>query len=392
MFVKSILPEEIEKLPRATFPGSIEVIDKEDANYYAAIEYLLSKTLVGFDTESRPSFSPNQPQYGISLLQLSSGERAFLFRIKRLGLTEELCRILSDPKIIKVGAAVTDDIRGLQRYSQFTSGGFVDLQKIVWEWGIKDKSVKKMAAIILGVKVSKTQQLSNWEAERLSESQKMYAATDSWICEMMYSALGDAPKNPLSPEELNPNRPAENKDSENGKLKNLVYGYDLEQDKDLTQEGGMMELEKKDPFYRRFISAVEEDKRRQKAKSKSKSRKPFRRKKDSPIVPAAIPDNNNSQVQVEVAPSVKKAPSAKKKASAKGETAISGSHANVKKDIPAKKKSTGKKPSPSKEKEGKKTGKPSTGSPDSEGRKRKSTKPSGKKSTSSESKPKSDKD
>ena len=204
MFVKSILADEIEKLPKAVFPGSIEVIDEKDALYREAIECLSSSDVIGFDTESRPTFSPNQPPYGISLLQLSSGERAFLFRLKHLGLTPDLCRILSDPLILKIGAAVADDIKGLQKHRNFTSGGFVDLQKIVWEWGIKDKSVKKMAAIIMGVKVSKTQQLSNWEAEVLSDSQKMYAATDSWICEMMYRKLLTSPKNPLSAEEMAP--------------------------------------------------------------------------------------------------------------------------------------------------------------------------------------------
>ncbi|MBQ3883016.1 MAG: 3'-5' exonuclease domain-containing protein 2 [Bacteroidales bacterium] len=204
MYVKSILPEEIEKLSRASFPGKIEVIDKEDSAYRDAVEYLSSKKVLGFDTESRPTFSPSQPQYGISLLQLSSGDRAFLFRVKQMGLPKELCDILADEKILKIGAAVSDDIKGLQKRGGFTPGGFVDLQKMVWEWGIKDKSVKKMAAIIMGVKVSKTQQLSNWEAGTLSDSQKMYAATDSWICEMMYSELLAAPKNPLSEEEINP--------------------------------------------------------------------------------------------------------------------------------------------------------------------------------------------
>jgi ribonuclease D len=108
-----------------------------------------------------------------------------------------LCNILADPKIIKVGAAVHDDIRGLQKHRDFKDAGFIDLQKIVWEWGIRDKAVKKMAAIILGYRISKTQQLSNWEAEELSESQCMYAATDAWVCREMYLKLMKSEKNPL---------------------------------------------------------------------------------------------------------------------------------------------------------------------------------------------------
>ena len=112
-----------------------------------------------------------------------------------------LCNILADPKIIKVGAAVHDDIRGLQKHRDFNAAGFVDLQKIVWEWGIRDKAVKKMAAIILGYRISKTQQLSNWEAEELSESQCKYAATDAWVCREMYLKLMKSEKNPLKQEE-----------------------------------------------------------------------------------------------------------------------------------------------------------------------------------------------
>ena len=184
MYRISISPEEIEQLSPAAFPGRI------------------------FDTESRPCFSPNQPHYGVSLLQLSGKERAFLFRIKMMGdIPKALRKILSDEKILKVGAAVNDDVRGLEKHHDFTPKSFVDLQKIVWEYGIKDKSVKKMAAIILGIRISKTQQLSNWEAEKLSEAQQSYAATDAWVCREMYLKLLSSEKNPLTPEQMLPNPP-----------------------------------------------------------------------------------------------------------------------------------------------------------------------------------------
>ena len=108
-----------------------------------------------------------------------------------------LCNLLSCGKVIKVGAAIHDDIRGLQKLRDFQPAAFEDLQKIGWEWGIRDKAVKKMAAIILGFRISKTQQLSNWEAETLSESQQKYAATDAWVCREMYLKLMDSEKNPL---------------------------------------------------------------------------------------------------------------------------------------------------------------------------------------------------
>jgi ribonuclease D len=159
---------------------------------------------LGFDTESRPNFSPQHHHYGVALLQLSGPDRAYLFRIKKLSNFRRLFKILASEDIIKVGAAVGDDIHGLQRYAAFKPAGFVDLQKIVWEYGIRDKSVKKMAAIILGIRISKTQQLSNWEADTLSESQKKYAATDAWVCREMYLKLLSSEKHPLTPEQMNP--------------------------------------------------------------------------------------------------------------------------------------------------------------------------------------------
>lgn len=202
MFKISITPEEIEKLPLAAFPGEITVVDTLGPAFDAAVRYLRRQEILGFDTESRPTFSPNQPHHGVSLLQLSGAGKAFLFRVKMTGMQPELCRLLADPRIVKVGAAVKDDVRGLQRYCRFTAQSFIDLQKIVWEYGIRDKSVKKMSAIILGCRISKTQQLSNWEAETLSESQRRYAATDAWVCREMYLRLLQAEKHPLTPEQM----------------------------------------------------------------------------------------------------------------------------------------------------------------------------------------------
>ena len=188
-FIENITTEEIDVLPPASFPGEITVIDSESEDFNRALRYLKRQRILGFDTETKPCFTPRSPHPGVALLQLSGGGRAFLFRVKPLGMKRALCSILSNPNILKVGAATADDVKGLQRYARFKPESFVDLQKIVPEWGIRDKSVKKMAAIILGVKVSKTQQLSNWEAETLSEAQQKYAATDAWICREMYRKL-----------------------------------------------------------------------------------------------------------------------------------------------------------------------------------------------------------
>ena len=201
MFIESITPQELEKLEFASFPGKIIVIDSVGAEFNRAIAYLRSQKVIGFDTETRPTFSASQPHYNVSLLQLSGPDRAYLFRLNKIGMHRRLCNLLASEKVIKVGAAIHDDIRGLQKLRDFQADGFVDLQKIVADYGIRDKSVKKMTAIILGFRISKTQQLSNWEAETLSEAQCKYAATDAWVCREMYIKLMRSEKNPLKEEE-----------------------------------------------------------------------------------------------------------------------------------------------------------------------------------------------
>ena len=193
MFRHSINPEEIEGLPQAQFEGKIEVIDRLGPAFDSALRYLRKQKVLGFDTETRPVFSPDQPHHPTALLQLSGANRAFLFRLNMIGLPGKLRGILSIPGIVKVGAATCDDVRGLQRIAPFAPASFIDLQKIVADYGISDRSVKKMAAIILGVRISKAQQLSNWEAEELSDSQMLYAATDAWVCREMYKTLLHSP-------------------------------------------------------------------------------------------------------------------------------------------------------------------------------------------------------
>lgn len=194
MFVESIKPEEIEQLETAVFPGRITIITEKGEDYDRAVRHLASSRMIGFDTETKPVFQPHQPRCHTALLQLSSETEAFLFRLHSLGIPDDLAAILSDKSITKIGAAVYDDINGLQHYNHFHAHRFMDLQQFGEKYGIKDKSVRKMAAIILGVKVSKAQQCSNWEASELSAAQQQYAATDAWICLKMYKALLAAPQ------------------------------------------------------------------------------------------------------------------------------------------------------------------------------------------------------
>ena len=188
-FLPHIATEQIEQLPMAEFHGEITVVEKEDQVYRQAVRSLKAEKVIGFDTETKPCFVARAPKNHMALLQLSTEDHAYIFRLQQLGLPEGLADILSDPAIIKVGAAVRDDINVLNWYSRFNAGGFADLQTIAEKFGIEEKSVRKMSAIILGIRVSKSQQLSNWESSKLSDAQLRYAAIDAWVCREMYIKL-----------------------------------------------------------------------------------------------------------------------------------------------------------------------------------------------------------
>lgn len=194
IYKESITPKELESFPLAKFKGEITLVEALDKDYYDAVGYLSNQKIVGFDTETKPCFTANTKKHSVALLQLSGKERVFLFRLHNLGLPKELAKILSSSKVHKVGAAIHDDIKALQELTRFSPKGFVDLQSIVINWGITEKSVRKLAGIILGVRVSKSQQLSNWEAPELSLAQLNYAAVDAWVCQKMYLKLLSTPK------------------------------------------------------------------------------------------------------------------------------------------------------------------------------------------------------
>jgi ribonuclease D len=179
MFKESITKEELTDLPLRWFEGEIVVVDSK-GKVAEAVEFLSKETVFGFDTETKPSFKKGVMNK-VALLQLSVKNKAFLFRINRIGLPEVVCRLLANPEIVKTGVAIHDDIKGLQKWKNFKPAGFIDLQDHAKSLGITDFSLKKLAAITCGFRISKSQQLSNWEADELSEAQQVYAATDAWV-------------------------------------------------------------------------------------------------------------------------------------------------------------------------------------------------------------------
>ena len=186
-FPKRLGKEHIKALPVLAFDGKIHLIT-EINDVSDAIKTLRKYTVLGFDTETRPVFRKGV-QHNVSLLQLSTEKEAFLFRLNHLGFPNELVAILEDPEILKVGVAILDDIRGLQKLSNFKAEGFIDLADIAGDLGIVTCGLRNLAAIFLGVRITKKAQLTNWERPIINSKQSLYAATDAWICLEMYLFL-----------------------------------------------------------------------------------------------------------------------------------------------------------------------------------------------------------
>ncbi|CCX66957.1 3'-5' exonuclease domain protein [Prevotella sp. CAG:1058] len=178
---------DIVALPRAVFDGRIFVINTE-AEAEKAVAYLLGQDILGVDTETRPSFKKGQ-RHNVALLQVSTHDTCFLFRLNLIGMPPAIIRLLEDINIPKIGLSLHDDILSLHKRADFTPGNFIDLQQHVGELGVKDLSLQKLYANFFHQKISKTVRLSNWETDVLSDSQKTYAATDAWACIKIYEEL-----------------------------------------------------------------------------------------------------------------------------------------------------------------------------------------------------------
>ena len=194
-FIDKISNEQTALLPAVEFRGEIRIVEHE-RDIAAACKTLAEQPVIGFDTETRPSFRPGVT-FRVSLLQLSPPTVCYLFRLNKIPLAKPILQLFEDRRILKIGADVAGDLRSLRQIRHFRDGGFVDLQGIAPEWGIGEKSLRKLSAIVLGRRVSKAQRLSNWEAATLTDKQQLYAATDAWVCTRIYEQLLRTPKKPI---------------------------------------------------------------------------------------------------------------------------------------------------------------------------------------------------
>lgn len=186
-YKESIDKDELADLPLIQFEGNIKLVESKE-DYLNSVKFLSEQKILGFDTETKPAFKKGVFNE-VALLQLSTNEHAFLFRLNIIGLPNGLKNILENPAIKKIGVAIRDDIKGLQKLNNFKPEGFIELQEHVKNFGIQDFSLKKMSAIVLGCRISKSQRITNWEAPELTEAQQIYAATDAWISHQIFESL-----------------------------------------------------------------------------------------------------------------------------------------------------------------------------------------------------------
>lgn len=178
---------EINELPMRQYDGPIELVrTAEDTD--RIVKELEKETLLGFDTETRPSFRRGE-SYRPSLLQLATAEKVYLFQLKQTGLTKSLCAILSNPNITKAGVSIRDDLKELRKLADFEPAGFVELAHSAKKAGIKNLGLRGMGALLLGFRISKKEQVSNWARQELKPSQVTYAATDAWLGRKLYQHL-----------------------------------------------------------------------------------------------------------------------------------------------------------------------------------------------------------
>lgn len=191
-FASTISNEDVAQLEPVRFDGEIVVVETV-RDLLRACEVLSAQKIIGFDTETRPSFTSGMMNK-VALLQLSTDDVCFLIRLNKVPLDKALIAILQNENIAKVGAAVQNDIAALNALRHFKARGFIDLQNEVGRFGIEDRSLRKLSGIIIGKKVSKAQRLSNWEAQTLTPQQQQYAATDAWVCIELLRRLQAAEK------------------------------------------------------------------------------------------------------------------------------------------------------------------------------------------------------
>ena len=188
MIIRNIINKEaINQMPRVTFEGEIRVVETPH-DIERAVNFLRGFPRLGIDSETRPSFKKGQ-NHKVALLQVATEDLCYLIRLNSFGLTLPVIQLLEDSHIQKIGLSLKDDFLMLQRRAPFEPRNYLELQEYVSAFGIEEKSLQKIYALLFGQKISKGQQLSNWDADVLTMAQQEYAAIDAWACLKIFHKL-----------------------------------------------------------------------------------------------------------------------------------------------------------------------------------------------------------
>lgn len=188
----AISKQEINQKPQMEYTGAMTLV-REAGDLDAALAAIAGETLLGFDTETRPAFRKGEA-YLPSILQLAGEEHVWIFQLQRLGDLDGLFAVLADKAICKAGAAVSRDVQELRDLSPFRPAGFADVGHMAEKRGFRNTGLRPLTALLLGHRISKGAQVSNWAAAELTEKQLTYAATDAWVSRKIYLALLDLPE------------------------------------------------------------------------------------------------------------------------------------------------------------------------------------------------------
>lgn len=178
---------DINLLPLRKYEGPVEVIGS-DERLRSIMPALHAEKVLGFDIEVRPTFKSGD-HFPPALVQLAGKGKVYLVQLKKIKALHLLGELFADARVIKAGVAVQGDIDKLHEVMPFAPGGFVELGKMATKAGIKANGVRTIAAHLLGFRVSKGAQCSNWERAALAPAQVVYAATDAWVCREIFLEL-----------------------------------------------------------------------------------------------------------------------------------------------------------------------------------------------------------
>ena len=186
-FAQRMTKEEINTRPIRRWEGAVHVV-RTPAELSRAVRALADETILGFDTETRPAYNKGE-SYLPSLLQLAGESAVYLFQLKHLGLPGPLREILADPTMVKAGVSLTYDLQELHKLARFEPAGCVDLGTLAKEAEIKNHGLRGLAAVLLGFRIAKGTQTTNWARDVLAPAQIQYAATDAWVGRELYLKL-----------------------------------------------------------------------------------------------------------------------------------------------------------------------------------------------------------